>query len=379
MSFAEPGWLGWLLLAPVLALILAGAGYWHRRALARVFSARMLERIVPAGVRARRTARDLLAFSGLLLVVVALAEPRFDKAVRTMNLRGTDIVVLLDLSRSMNARDVDPSRLERARREIADLGRVVEGDRIGLVVFAGGAYPRLPLTADFKAVDLVVSEVRTDTFDTQGSDLGAAIRVALDMLDRSRQEAGQALLVLSDGEIHDGDDALGAADEAATRGVPIFVMGIGIEPAPIPTPDGGYLTWKGQTVTSTPDFEILKDAAKRTGGAFVSSNAGSRDMEQLYQTLRRSVRAADRSAQRRRPGAAPSRCPSRARRGGPAARGLARRGRRHTALRSPRSWRSASPRARRAPPTRWARPTSSTARGSCRRPWRSVTELSLRR
>jgi Ca-activated chloride channel homolog len=299
VSFAAAEWLWLLALSPVLAAILALAGWMHRRALRRVFSTQLLERVVPGSVRARRTVRDLATLLGLMLLVVALGEPRFDKAVRTLNLRGTDIVVILDLSRSMDARDVDPSRLERARREIADLGRVVEGDRVGLVVFAGGAYPRLPLTADYKAIDLVVSEVRTDAFDTQGSDLGSALRVALEMLDRSRQEAGQAVLVLSDGEIHDGDDALAAADEAATRGVPIFVMGIGIEAAPIPLSDGRFLTWQGETVTTVPDFEILEQAAKRTGGAFVSSNAGSRDMEQLYAELRRSVQAADRSTQRR--------------------------------------------------------------------------------
>ncbi|MEQ1504150.1 MAG: VWA domain-containing protein, partial [Myxococcota bacterium] len=299
MSFAVPGWLGFLALVPLLAALFAVAGWWSRRALRKVFSAELWARVVPIGVRRRRVIRDLAMIAGTALAIVALAEPRFDKAVRTLNVRGTDIVVLLDLSRSMDARDVDPSRLERARREIADLGRQIAGDRVGLVMFAGGAYPRLPLTADFKAVELVVSEASTDAFDSQGSDLGAAIRTALDLLDRSRQDAGQALLVLSDGETHDPDDALAAAKTAADRGVPIFAMGIGIEPSPIPMPDGRFFQFKGERVLTSPDFEILKQAAKLTGGAFVTSNAASRDMEQLYGELRRSVEATERSTQRR--------------------------------------------------------------------------------
>lgn len=299
MSFAQPGWLWWILLTPLLAAVFALAAWWQRAALRRVFSRDMLDRVVPGSVRFRRTVRDLTTWAAVPLAIIALAEPRFDKVVRTVTTRGTDIVVLLDLSRSMDARDVDPSRLERARREIADLSRSTEGDRIGLVLFAGGAYPRLPLTEDLKAVDLIVGEAQTDLFDSQGSDLAAAIRVALDLLERSRQEAGQAMLVLSDGEIHDAESALAAADEAAQRHIPVFAMGIGVEPAPIPTRDGRYLTVKGETVTTTPDFDTLKEVARRTGGAFVTSNAGSRDMEQLYAELRRSVTATERSSQRR--------------------------------------------------------------------------------
>lgn len=299
MNLAAPGWLLLLPLTAALAVGVAFAGLAHRRRLGRVLSGPMLARVLPASVRRRRLLRDAAALAGLAGIALALAEPRFDKVVQTVQSRGTDVVLLLDLSRSMDARDVDPSRLERARREIADLGRLIEGDRVGLVLFAGGAYPRLPLTADFRAVELVASEVDTESFTTQGSDLGAALRVALELLSRSEEQAGQALLVLSDGETHDPDDALAAANEAADRGIPVFVMGIGVEAAPIPTRDGRPLSYKGEEVRTAPDFEILKQVAKVTGGAFVSSNASSRDMEGLYGELRGAVRAVQRSSHQR--------------------------------------------------------------------------------
>lgn len=299
MSFAEPLWLLLLPLVPVFGLVAAAAGFLHRRALARVLSAEMLGRVLPARVRGRRTLRDLLALLALGLVAVALAEPRFDKQVRTIRATGTDVVVALDLSRSMDARDVDPSRLVRARRELADLGHLIEGDRVALVLFAGGAVQRLPLTNDFAMVEQVVGDSGTDLFEAQGSDLGAAIRASLELLARSEDPAGQAILVLSDGETHDAAGALEAAADAATAGVPIFAMGIGVEPSPVPLPGGRTLTWQGEPAITTPDFEILQQAAKRSGGAFVTSNAASKDMDALWQELRRSVRSVERESRQR--------------------------------------------------------------------------------
>ncbi|MEO0606470.1 MAG: VWA domain-containing protein, partial [Myxococcota bacterium] len=167
MNLCEGTWLpqcGWLLLWPGVALLgglVAFFSWSAREQLARFVHGDLLEQVLPRSVRVRRTIRDTLALSGLALALFALAGPRFDKQLQIVRSSGTDLVILLDLSRSMDARDVDPSRLERARREIRDLGRLAAGDRVGLVVFAGGAYPRLPLTEDYKALELVVSE--TDT------------------------------------------------------------------------------------------------------------------------------------------------------------------------------------------------------------------------
>lgn len=291
-----------LLLVPVAVLLAAvvGAASWrHRAGLRKVLSPVLFERVLPRSVRRRRTVRDLLGLVATVAAVVALAEPRMDQQLRTVKARGTDIVLLLDLSRSMDARDVDPSRLGRARRELQDLGRMLEGDRVGLVVFAGGAFPRLPLTNDFKAIQLVVDESGTDTFDTQGSNLGAAIDAGLELLERSESQAGRALLVLSDGETHDPERALEAAQKASDAGVAVYAMGIGVEEAPIPMRDGSFLQYEGKVATTSPDFEILRQVAEKTGGAFVTSNASSRDMEGLYAALRQTVRAVEREAQQR--------------------------------------------------------------------------------
>ncbi len=300
MNWGSPSFLMLLPLVAVLAIVVALGGWRHRTVLRQVFAPGVLERVVPRSVRVRRTLRDVALLTGLGLAVVALAEPRFDKQIRTVSARGADIMLIVDLSRSMDAQDVDPSRLQRARREVADLARIIEGDRVGLVVFSGGAYLRLPLTADLVALQNVLEVADTSTFQAQGSALGAAIDEALAGLSRSEGQAGQAILVLSDGEIHDGAGALAAAGRAADAGVAIYGMGIGIEAAPIPLPDGTMLTQGGKVVHSAPDFTVLQQVAERTGGAFVQSVASTRDVEGLYQgEIRKKLVTVERSSSQR--------------------------------------------------------------------------------
>lgn len=299
MNWARPDWLLALPIVALLAVIVAVGAYWHRRRLASVFDGEVYEQVLPRSVRRRRFVRDALAIAGLALAVIALAEPRFDKELQTVEARGTDIMLVVDLSRSMDARDVEPSRLERARREITDLVRVLEGDRVGLVVFAGGAYARMPLTVDYGAILTIADELRSDTFTAQGSAFGDAIRLAVESLQRSRDQAGQAILLLSDGEAHEGDDARAAAELAASEGIAIYTMGIGEQSSRIPDA-AGWLTWEGEIVETTPDFEMLKDLSRATGGAFVKSVAAPTDIQGLYRDeMRRRLRAVQRAADSR--------------------------------------------------------------------------------
>ncbi len=302
MNWGAPSYLLLLVFVAALAIIVALGAWRHRTVLRRVFAPAVLERVLPRTVRVRRVVRDVALLLGLALAVVALAEPRFDKQIRTVTARGADIMLIVDLSRSMDAADVDPSRLQRARREVADLARIVEGDRIGLVVFSGGAYLRLPLTADLVALQNVLEVADTSTFQAQGSALGAAIDEALAGLSRSEGQAGQAIIVLSDGEIHDAAGALAAADRASDAGVAIYAMGIGIEgeASTIPLPDGTLLKHRGQLVKTQPDFAVLRQVAERTGGAFVQSVAATRDVEGLYEgEIRRKLVTVERSSSQR--------------------------------------------------------------------------------
>jgi Ca-activated chloride channel family protein len=271
----------------MVTAILVWSGLRHRARLARLFGGAMLERVLPQSVRVRRTSRDFLVMVGFAGAVLAWADPRYGERVYTVEQSGVDLVIAVDLSRSMDARDIDPSRLERARREIFDLIDLLKGDRVGLVIFAGGAYPRMPLTQDYTALRLLVEELDTGMFQTQGSAVHEALRTSGELLGRQQGKAGQAILVLSDGEVHDPAAALAAASEIAAKNIRVYSMGIGQQAAPIPLPGGNFVEDEsGAHVLSQPSEAVLTDLARATGGAYVTSVASADDMARLYGEMR---------------------------------------------------------------------------------------------
>jgi Ca-activated chloride channel family protein len=227
----------------------------------------------------RRLALLIVAMAG---IVVALAQPRWGYRWTELKQSGTHLVVVLDTSLSMDAQDVSPSRMERAHREIFDLADMLSGDRVGLVLFSGGAYTRMPVTHDYGALRTMVARSNTQTLKSQGSDLGAAIRMATAVVGAG-ENADRAMIIISDGEDQVGN-AAEAAKAAIAAGVHIFVVGVGTtDGAPIPLASGGFKKDKsGDLVLTRIDEDTLKNIAKIGGGAYVRSVAGSADMRALY-------------------------------------------------------------------------------------------------
>lgn len=289
--FAAPGFLWLLLLIPLLAGLMLLMGRLHETRLRRLFSGEVKNQVRPGWVRGLRTARDVLLLTGITLGILALAGPRFDKQVQIVQAKGVDLVLVVDLSRSMDAQDVDPSRLERVRREIADLLDIMEADRVGLVIFAGGAYPRMPLSDDHQALRMLTDEMSTRDFQAQGSAMDQAIDKAVELLaSDDTSTAGKAMVVFSDGEVHEPDKALAAASRARDAGVRIFSVGVGEAGAPIPLGQGLWQRDRqGRQVLTTPSPQMLRDLARIGGGAYVDSVPSDQDMRRLYQGEIRSL------------------------------------------------------------------------------------------
>lgn len=289
--FGAPGFLWALALVPPLIALLVLMGRLHRARLRRLFAGDVLDAVRPRGIVIRRTLRDVLLVGGFVLGVVALSGPRCNKQIQLVEAKGVDLVLIVDLSRSMDANDVDPSRLERVRREMQDLVELLEGDRVGLVIFAGGAYPRMPLSDDHQALRMLVDELSTRDFQAQGSALDQAIDQAVKLLTADEtSRAGRAAVLFSDGEIHDPASALEAAGRARDAGVRLFTVGVGESAAPIPLGQGLWQRDRqGRQVLSTPSPELLRELAKVGGGAFVGSEPTDRDMRRLYSREIRSL------------------------------------------------------------------------------------------
>jgi Ca-activated chloride channel family protein len=289
VTFGAPLAFSALVLVPLVAWLLARA---ERRRTARLEAAgelALLDALLDVdgeAERRRRRAVDRLLLGALTLVILALARPQLGVRTEVQKARGMDVVVALDLSRSMLARDVAPSRLERARLELQALVEGLPGDRVGLVGFTSVAVPLCPLTVDHAAVELQLSQAGPDALPRGGTAIADAIDVAREMLSRSPYtESGKAIVVVTDGEEHEGDPE-GAARRAQEAGVVVHVVGVGSAAGePIPLEDGSYLRdATGGTVVSRLDRARLEQVARAGGGVLAAPSEGF-DLEPVRAAL----------------------------------------------------------------------------------------------
>jgi len=246
----------------------------------------MLQRMLGHVSMKRKAWKRVLIVGGLGLLVVALMQPKWGYTWEQIVRRGVDVIVAVDVSRSMLATDMKPSRLERARRSVLDLINIMEGDRVGLIAFAGGAYVLCPLTLDYGACKMFVDELEPQIVSRGGTRIGDAIRKAISSFE-GQEKKHRALIVITDGEDHESDP-VGAAEEAAKHGIRIFCVGIGSkEGSPIQVQDAeGRMTYLrdrgGNVVLSKLDEETLKRIAYVTGGAYVRATAAGLELDVLY-------------------------------------------------------------------------------------------------
>lgn len=293
--FADASWLWALALLPVFVLLIWSAARSRRRALERFADSELVEKLTESvDLRARRW-KAALRVLALGFLVVALARPQFGSRVETVRSAGQDVVVALDLSRSMLAEDVAPNRLERARLAILRLLRQLDGDRIGLVAFAADAFVQSPLTIDYGAAAMFLDAMSPDLMPVQGTDLGGALRVSLDALDEGARDARVVVLV-TDGEHHEADfgDFAEELGRAVESGVQVYLVGVGsTEGVPIPlygedgTRDGFLRDEEGNVVTTRLAEETFQRIVREAGATYVRAGAGGTAFEELVDEIAR--------------------------------------------------------------------------------------------
>jgi Ca-activated chloride channel family protein len=253
-----------------LALLLA---LRRRDELRRVLPERLAGALAPGVSVARPATRAALSGSGLVLLALALAQPQCGSRSELTKKRGIDVVVALDASKSMLARDVQPDRLERAKVELMTLLDELKGDRVGLIVFAGDAFIQCPLTSDYAAAKLFLKAVDPHTMPQGGTNIGAALSLAKQVLEGADRGAKDRVVVL----ISDGEDVFGdvqdGVDGLKEMGVKVFAVGIGSEtgePIPLVGRNGEHLGFQkdedGNTVLTRLDRRGLEEMAQATGG-----------------------------------------------------------------------------------------------------------------
>jgi len=283
MLWRDPIYL-WLLIPAVLALgVLLFVLLRRRTALLRGFAEEpLVPRLAPDVDQRRSVRRTVVRVAALLLVAVALAGPKWGFHWQEVHREGIDLIVALDTSRSMLASDVKPNRLERAKYAIMDLLPLLQGDRIGLVAFAGTAFLECPLTLDYAAFERSLRAVDVGIIPRGGTAIARAIDTSLEAFD-ARQGKYEAIILITDGEDHEGD-VKEAAQRAEDAGVKIFTIGIGTpEGELLPLEKGGFVKDRsGQVVKSRLNDETLKDVALTTGGAYVQGLGPSLGLDQVF-------------------------------------------------------------------------------------------------
>jgi len=284
MTLANLWILHFLWLIPLLALALLVNGRQKKRALEKFADQELLYRLTGIEQPGKRFLKRLLLLASLALILFALSGPRWGSHYQEVSQKGVEIMVLVDVSPSMLVKDIKPNRLERARREILDFLRVVQGDKVGLVAFSGAAFVQCPLTLDYAALEMFLSGLQADLLPVPGTDLGAAIETGLSAFD-FQSETDKAMLLITDGEDHEGKGRE-AAQKAAAKGVKIFIFGLGeTAGGPVPGGDGkgGFKKDReGKLILSKLNEEGLREIASITGGAYARSVAGDLDLDILY-------------------------------------------------------------------------------------------------
>ena len=266
--FAHPFFLLLLFLLPFFFVAVAVRMRIRKHRIRKIGDETLVSRLMPSWSKSKVWVRTSLYALAFFFLVLGLARPQMGAKLKERETKGAEIMIVLDVSNSMLSQDYSPSRLERAKLAISRIVDKLEGDRIGLVIFAGTSFVQLPITTDYVSAKMFLNSISTSSIPVQGTAIGEAIATAAKSFS-AQSEHSRAIIVITDGENHE-DDAVEAASLAAEAGAKVYTIGVGsAEGQPVPV-DGELLKDKdGNIVVSKLDEQTLREVASAGGGAYV--------------------------------------------------------------------------------------------------------------
>ncbi|MEE4284812.1 MAG: VWA domain-containing protein [Mariniphaga sp.] len=286
--FAHIELLWGLLIIPLLALFFIWARFARKRALKRFGNQQTIKELMPFVSKSRPVFKFLLLMLALAFFIIGAARPQFGSKLKKVQREGIELIIALDVSNSMMAEDIQPNRLERAKRAISRLVDRLKDDKIGLIVFAGEAYTQLPITSDYNSAKLFLEAVNTQIVPRQGTAIGAAINMSLRSF-TPEGNANKAIIVITDGENHE-DDPVTAAQEAAKNGIIVHTIGMGLpQGSPIPVLRNGQTDYlrdnDGNVVVTKLDETTLEEIAAAGNGIYVRANNAQVGLNALFDEI----------------------------------------------------------------------------------------------
>ena len=285
LRFEDPIYLWMLLIIPILVLVRFIVWQKRKHNLRKFGDSSLLKEMMPDVSKYRPTIKFCLLLSAITILIFMIARPQVGSKISHEKREGIEVLIALDISNSMLAQDVIPSRLEKSKLLIEDLVDHFTNDKVGLVVFAGDAFVQLPITNDYVSAKMFLQNINPSLITTQGTDLARAISLSQSCFTQ-REHIGRAIIVITDGEDHEGG-ALEAAREAYKKGISVFILGVGTSKgAPIPDGNGGYLKDNsGQTVLSALNEQMCQQVAKAGNGVYIHVDNTSDAQERLNKEL----------------------------------------------------------------------------------------------
>jgi len=284
--FEDPIYLYLLLLIPLLAVIRFMTSRRQKKRLRKFGDPKLLRELMPDLSRWRPSVKFWLLEGALALLILMLARPQMGTRISHEKRTGIETIICLDISNSMRAEDVTPSRLDRAKMMVENLVDHFTDDKIGLIVFAGDAFVQLPITSDYVSAKMFLSNIDPSMIATQGTDVARAVEMATHSFTQEKG-IGKAIIVITDGEDHEGG-AVEAAEAAKKAGMRVYMLGIGsAKGSPIPIPGTGdyMMDNTGQTVISALNEDMCKQIAAAGGGAYIHVENNSRAQDLLDEEL----------------------------------------------------------------------------------------------
>jgi Ca-activated chloride channel family protein len=279
-----------LFIIPVMIVLYLLLQVWKASAQKRFADARLLKRLSPSKSSFKGAIKLIVLILGLSCLVVGLVNPKIGTKLETVKRQGVDIVFAVDVSKSMLAEDIAPNRLEKAKRLVSEVINQLASDRIGIIAYAGQAYPQLPITTDYGAAKMFLQSMNTDMLSSQGTAIDAAIELASTYFN-DEEQTNRVLFIVSDGEDHSGGKAADAVEVAVEEGVRVYTIGVGkTKGGPIPIKRNGVVERlkkdnQGEVVITKLNEEILEEIADEGNGIYINGDNTEEAVETIKEEL----------------------------------------------------------------------------------------------
>ena len=285
----EKIWFWVLGVIPVIALFFLILQIWKHKSQSNFADKMLLKRLSPNTSLFKSILKLVVLSLAFASLAIALVNPKIGTKLETVKREGVDIVFAIDVSKSMLAEDIAPNRLEKAKQLVTQIINNLASDRVGIIAYAGKAFPQLPITTDYAAAKMFLQNMNTDMLSSQGTAINEAIKLAKTYYD-DEEQTNRVLIIISDGEDH-SDEAASVAEEANEEGIRIFTIGVGdVKGGPIPEKRNGIiLNYKkdnnGETVITRLNEEILKSIASKANGVYINGKNTNELVDQIGEIL----------------------------------------------------------------------------------------------